>query len=313
MSALSATPATQAVSAGIAGLLLAATLVVALTRDRREEATHRELVLRIRSWWVICVIFLGAILVGGNAGIFLFAFLSFLAFKEYISVIPFRQVDRRVLFWAYLAIPIQYTFVWMEWYGMFLIFIPMYMFLIIPMRLVSLGETKGFLASAGMIHWGLMVTVFCLSHAAWLFVQPPWPTSRGGNAGQVLFLVGLTEFNDIAQYVWGKSLGRRKILPTVSPGKTWAGFWGGVGTTAVAAWTLAPLLTPIPPLQAVVIGAAIGAFGFLGDITLSALKRDLGLKDSGGILPGHGGILDRVDSLLFTAPLFMHFLRYYHA
>jgi len=308
-----ATPPTLAVACGIAFLLLGATVWIAIRGRLHPEKDNTELEKRIRSWWVICTIVLGAILVGGTAGILLFALLSYLAFKEYVSLIPFRQIDRRVLFWAYLSIPAQYGFISQEWYGMFLIFIPVYMFLIIPMRLVSLQEPKGFLVSAGVLHWGLMITVFCLGHGAWLFVQPTYFASPGGPAGHVLFLVGLTEFNDIAQFVWGKSLGSTKIIPGISPGKTWGGFWGGVASTAAAATGLGPLLTPMSPTTSLFVGACIGAFGFLGDVTVSALKRDLGIKDSGALLPGHGGILDRIDSLLFTAPLFMHFLRFYYA
>lgn len=300
------------VTAGVFALLLIATLWIEILWRRAPGKETRHLQKRIRSWWFICILFLGAILAGGRSGVLLFTLLSYLAFKEYVSLIPFRQVDRRALFWAYLAIPIQYMLVGITWYGMFMIFIPVYMFLIIPMRMVSLQEPRGFLATVGMIHWGLMITVFCLSHAAWLFVQPLAGMPPGTSGGVVLFLVGLTEINDIAQFIWGKSLGRTKILPGISPGKTWAGLLGGVVTTAICAAALAPLLTPLSRLTALLIGALIGLFGFLGDVTVSALKRDLGIKDSGALLPGHGGILDRIDSLLFTAPLFMHFLRYYY-
>jgi len=307
------TPGTVAVSGAVAVLLLFATVWIEVLARVRPGPESVSLQKRVRSWWVICIVFLGAILAGGRTGVLLFAFLSYLAFKEFVSMIPFRRVDRRSLFWAYLAIPIQYAFIWIEWYGMFMIFIPVFIFLIVPMRLVSLQETRGFLATVGMIHWGLMITVFCLGHAAWLFVQPLAGIPPGGSGGAVLFLVGLTEVSDISQYLWGKSLGRAKILPGVSPGKTWAGLWGGAATTAALAGVLAPLLTPLPVAVAIPIGAAVTLFGFMGDVTVSALKRDLGLKDSGGLLPGHGGILDRIDSLMFTAPLFLHFLRYHYA
>jgi len=130
--------------------------------------------------------------------------------------------------------------------------------------------------------------------------------------GLLLLLILLTQFNDVAQYVWGKSLGRTKVLPTVSPGKTVAGLAGGVATTVVLATFLGPLLTVMDWQRSLVAGVIIGLGGFLGDVTLSALKRDLGVKDSGATLPGHGGILDRVDSLTFTAPLFFHFVFYWY-
>jgi len=243
--------------------------------------------------------------------------LSFLALKEYLSLIPTRRADRRVLAWAYLSIPFQYLWVWIEWYGMFIIFIPVYVFLFLPLRMVTIGETAGFLKAAGTIHWGLMITVFSISHIAFLLVLPNTAPATAATAtvfgaGLVLYLVILTELNDVAQYVWGKSFGERKILPTVSPNKTVAGFLGGLGTTALLGLALAPLLTPLTILEGLGAGILIGASGFVGDVTISAMKRDLGIKDTGSILPGHGGILDRVDSLTYTAPLFFHFIRYFH-
>lgn len=122
----------------------------------------------------------------------------------------------------------------------------------------------------------------------------------------------LTQLNDVAQYLWGKSLGRHKIVPKVSPNKTWAGFLGGVATTTLLAWLIAPWLTPLTEMESVLAGLLIGVCGFVGDVVISALKRDIGVKDSGSLLPGHGGILDRLDSLTYTAPLFFHFIRYLH-
>jgi phosphatidate cytidylyltransferase len=241
--------------------------------------------------------------------------MSFLALKEYFSMIPTRRADRRVLFWAYLAVPVQYYWAATEWYGMFIIFIPVYMFLLIAMRLVLTQQTEGFLKSAGTIHWGLMVTVFSLSHLGFLLVLP----LREGvgsavisGASLLLYLAFLTQLNDVAQYVWGKMFGKRPILPLVSPKKTWEGFLGGVLTSMVMSAIVAPLLTPFSLPVALAVGALVSLFGFIGDVTISAIKRDLGVKDTGSTIPGHGGIMDRVDSLTFTAPLFFHFVRYFY-
>jgi len=127
-----------------------------------------------------------------------------------------------------------------------------------------------------------------------------------------MFLLVLTELNDVAHYSRGKPLGRHNISPAVSPNKTLEGFVGGVLTTVLLAALLAPWLTPFTRLDALLAGALIAVAGFFGDLSLSALKRDLGIKDSGSLLPGHGGILDRVDSLTYTAPLFFHFTRYFY-
>jgi phosphatidate cytidylyltransferase len=238
------------------------------------------------------------------------AFLSFLALKEYLSLIPTRRADRGVLLWVYLAVPLQYLWVWVDWYGMFIVFIPVYMFILIPVRMVLHGQTEGFLRAAGTLHWGLMTTVFTLSHIAYLLQLP----EKGGAAGAslVLFLVLVTQFNDVAQYTWGKLFGRHKVMPTVSPNKTYEGLLGGMATSFVLVYLLAPHLTPLTRNESLVAGLFLPLAGFLGDVSVSAIKRDIGVKDSGSSIPGHGGVLDRVNSLTFTAPLFFHFLRYLH-
>lgn len=146
------------------------------------------------------------------------------------------------------------------------------------------------------------MTVFTLSHAAWLLMLPT--INIQGGALLVLFLLALTESNDIAQYLWGKFCGRRKVVPKVSPGKTLEGLVGGVITTMIASLIIGPLLTPLNTLQVLLAGLLIGISGFCGDVVMSATKRDVGVKDSGKLLPGHGGLLDRIDSLIFTAPVF---------
>lgn len=300
-------------SAGIVLLLILSTLIIAVLTHRYPDQNFGELRARLLSWWVMATVFILAMLVNKILSLFLLGFTSFLAFKEYLSLIPTRRADHRVLFWAYLSIPVQYYWVSIAWYGMFIIFIPVYMFLFLPLRMVLIGETQGFLKAAGTLHWGLMVTVFSLSHAAYLLVLPEAVNPQAGSAGLLLFLVFLTEFNDVAQYLWGKLLGRHKIIPKVSPNKTWEGFLGGLLTTTLLAVVIAPWLTPLTMTEAIFAGSVvIATAGFFGDVSISAIKRDLGIKDSGTLLPGHGGILDRVDSLTYTAPLFFHFVYYFH-
>jgi phosphatidate cytidylyltransferase len=295
---------------GIVSLLVIASLTVFALGRLKPARDWTELRQRIRTWWIMGSVFAAALLLAREASLVFFAFVSFLALKEYISLIPTRRADRRLLLLAYLCVPLQYLWIWMRWYGMFIIFVPVYGFLFLPMRMVLIGETSGFLRAAGTLHWGLMTTVFCLSHVAFLLVVPQAMNPHGGGAGLVLYLVFLTQLNDVAQYLSGKTLGRRKALPTVSPGKTVEGLLGGVLTTLALAVLLAPYLTPLNRLQSVAAGLIIGLGGFIGDVVVSAVKRDLGIKDSGTLLPGHGGILDRIDSLTYTAPLFFHFIWY---
>lgn len=298
----------MAVLSGVWGLLVLVTAVV----WRVAPAPDSELRQRVRSWWLIVALCSLALTFNRVAALLFFGLVSFLALKEYLTLIPTRQADRRVLFWAYLSIPVQYYWIGIEWYGMFIIFIPVYLFLLLPVAMVLSGETQGYLRAAGTLHWGLMSMVFSLSHLAYLLVLPQGEYPLVNGPGLVLFLLLLTELNDVAQYCWGKLLGRHKISPAVSPNKTVEGFVGGVVTTVLLSMALAPWLTPFSTLDALLAGALIAVAGFFGDLSLSALKRDLGIKDSGNLLPGHGGILDRVDSLTYTAPLFFHFARYFY-
>jgi phosphatidate cytidylyltransferase len=294
---------------GAIGILLSiATLSVYLVPAFKQI----ELQQRLTSWCWIVALFAITLVANRSIALCLYWFLSFLAFKEYISLIPTRFSDRRVLFWAYLAIVIQYYWISIHWYVMFLIFVPVYTFLFLPMRMVIAGETQGFLKAIGTLHWGLMLTVFSLGHLAYLLMLPDRGNPIAGSAGLVLYLVFLTEINDIAQYIWGKSVGRHPATPTVSPNKTWEGLIGGIVTTTSLAIAIAPFLTPFDWIHALGVGLIIGCAGFIGDVTISALKRDLGVKDSGNIIPGHGGILDRIDSLTYTAPLFFHFTVYFY-
>ena len=289
--------------------LILASVIVRVLRLLKPQTDWTEIIVRIRTWWIMVGVFVFAIISNRTISILFFAFVSFLALKEYLSLIPTRRADRRVLFWAYMAIPFQFYWVYAEWYGMFIIFIPVYMFLLLPMRMISIGQTDGFIRAVGTLHWGLMTMVFSISHAAFLLVLrlKDNPQEFPG-PGFVLMLVVFTELNDIFQFIWGKLFGRHKILPSVSPNKTWEGFLGGVGTTVALSTIAGPSLTPMNYGQSAVAGLVLGVGGFVGDVCISAMKRDLAIKDTGTLLPGHGGMLDRIDSLTYTSPLFFHYV-----
>ena len=298
--------------AGLYAVLVVATIATAVIVWRKPRWDYSDLVPRMQSWWAIVTLFAIAILLDRIASLVFLGFVSFLALKEYLSLIPTRRADRKVLLWAYLAIPIQYAWAGAEAYGFFIIFIPVYMFLLLPTMMVIYGETPGFLRAAGSLHWGLMTCVFTVSHAGFLLMLPAAVGAAVGGAGLLLFLLILTQVNDVGQYVFGKLIGRIRAAPSVSPRKTVEGFFGGLATTTGLALLLAPFLTPFWWAHAAATGLIIGFAGFLGDLTLSALKRDLGIKDTGRTLPGHGGVLDRIDSLTFSAPLFFHFVYYFY-
>ena len=296
---------------GIVAVLIISTIITKIMKQKNNSSGLKEVEMRIRSWWIMFIIFTFALIIHSTISLIFMALLCFLALKEYFSLIPFNRAHRLVLFWAYMTIPIQFLLIYFGLYGMFIVFIPVYMFLLIPIQAIIVGETKNFLRSIATVQWGVMLMVFGLSHLAFLLVLPGREESVAG-AGLVLFLVVLTQANDVAQFIWGKMLGKKKIVPKVSPNKTWAGFSGGVLTTTVLAVILAPLITPFSLFASIIAGLYIGLTGFIGDVNISALKRDLNIKDTSAIIPGHGGILDRVDSLTYTAPLFFHFTRYFY-
>ncbi len=303
------TPAGFWIGGNLIAILTVATLY-GLSKSKPDGSN--EFLDRVKSWWVMVVIVGLAIVLGRTATIALFAIISFIALKEYFTIVPTRRTDRLILLMAYLAVPVQYYWAGIAWYGVFIVFIPVYMFLGLPAAMVLRGETDGFLKAAGTLHWGLMVCVFSISHAAYLTVAADAATGQPFGVGPLVFLLLVTQFNDVAQYMAGKTFGRRKISPKVSPNKTVEGFAGGVLATFALSLALYTFLTPLTLVQAAILGILLPVAGFLGDITMSAIKRDIGVKDTGSLLPGHGGLLDRIDSLTFTAPLFFHAMFYLH-
>ena len=295
----------------VLAILVVASIVVAVLRRGPRAGEFGELADRVRSWWVMSAIFFGSMAVSSLVSVAFFAFMSYWAMKEFVTLLPTRPADHRALFLAFLAIPVQYYWVATGWYGMFIIFIPVYMFLFLPIRQFLSRDLKGFTTSTAQIQWGLMAFVFCLSHLAFLLRLQNVPGTEVGGRTLLLFLVFVVEISDVLQYVWGKLLGRHPILPQVSPKKTWEGFVLGIASTALVALGLR-FLTPFGVLETIVVALIVTVAGFCGGAVMSAVKRDYGVKDFGGLIPGHGGMLDRVDSLCYAAPAFLHYVRYFH-
>ena len=291
----------------IVTLSIVTTVIYGLVKYK-PTAELKEIWLRIRTWWMMIIIFMIAILLGPVISLVFFALLSFLALREFLSLIPTRSVDRPTLLCVYLTIPMQYLLIANGNYEIFVIFVPLIVFLFLASSMVLAGETPGFISAISTLNWGLMLTVYLLGYVGFVLVI----TSDGGlitsNAVLVLFLVFLTELNDVAQYTFGKLFGTTTAIIKVSPNKTAEGFAGGLSITILSAVLIGPWLTSFTTWESLIAGILIGVAGFLGDITISAVKRDLGIKDTGRLLPGHGGVLDRVDSLLFTAPVFFHYI-----
>lgn len=268
----------------------------------RPEAKLTELKTRCRSWWMMATVFLMATAFSTKISYIAFALLSFVALRELFSILHLRVVDRSAMLLCYLAIPVQYYFTYQGYLIASLVFIPVFMFVVLPFRLVVVGQTEGIIQSMAIIPGALMIALFGLSHMGLLLSLP-------GGRGLLFFLVFVTEMNDVFQFVWGKLLGRHKILPSVSPNKTWEGFIGGVLATTVLGVGLR-FLTPCTIPQIAILSFLTANAGFIGDVIISSVKRDLQLKDTSEAIPGHGGILDRIDSLVVAAPVFFHIVYY---
>ena len=300
--------------AGVAALLLTATAAgqvldrVVATPSGRETVDNVN--ARVRAWWVMSIAFAIAVASGGVGSVVLFAVISLLALREFVTLSPTGRIDHGALVWSFfLVTPLQYVLVGIHWYGFFCIMIPVYAFLFVTTRLVLAGETAHFLERAATIQWGLMTCVYCISYAPALLLLDI-EGYEGENAKLLFFLVVVVQLSDVFQYVWGKLIGRHPIAPAISPKKTWEGFLGGI-VCAVLLGTSLWWITPFNPWQAALMSLAITLMGFAGGLVMSAVKRDRGVKDYGSLLEGHGGILDRVDSLLFAAPVFFHLTRFF--
>jgi len=290
----------------IFGILIFSSVLFFVLGKLKPKADFSELVMRTKSWWLMAVIFVAATILHPIITFISLGLLSFVALRELSSISKnVRSADRRTLIWCFLAIPVQYYFAYIGQYGLFLTFIPIFMFLWIPFMLVINGDIDDIGKSMSVLPTQLMLTVFGLSHLAFLVALPEIDGFNAGGRSLLLFIVFITEMNDVFQFTWGKLFGKYKILPKVSPNKTWEGLIGGVLTTVIVGYFL-KFLTPFTDTQIILVCFTIAIAGFIGDVVLSAVKRDIGIKDTGESIPGHGGILDRIDSLALTGPLFFH-------
>jgi phosphatidate cytidylyltransferase len=300
--------------AGIGLVLVIASIVGALLKRAvahgRPNAIIDNLNARVKAWWVM-VILVGVAFIVGRAGVMLlFFFASFAALREFITLTYTRHSDHQALATSfYVILPLQYLLVWNERYGLYSIFIPVYAFLLLPIVSVIAGDTKRFLERNAKVQWGLMVCVYCLSHVpALLTLKIPGYEDR--NLLLIAFLVLVVQSSDVFQYIWGRLIGERKIAPDVSPSKTVGGLVGGIASATLLGSGLW-WITPFTVAEAALMAFLISVMGFFGGLVMSAIKRDRGVKDWGDLIEGHGGMLDRLDSVVFAAPVFFHVTRYW--
>jgi len=277
---------------------------------------------RVRSWWMMCVILVAAFIFGRAATVILFGFVSFWALREFITLTPTRPGDHRTLFWVFFVFaPLQYILVGRgeDYYELYSILIPVYAFLFIPARVALSGDHNRFLERTAKIQVGLLVCVYSLSYAPALLDLEPWSYDaasgswrpwKGSTAGLLFYFVLVAQLGDVMQYIWSKLIGKRVIAPEINASRTWEGFLAGIACTTLIG-TLLSWATPFNPWQSACMALVIALMGFGGGMTMSAIKRDRGVEDYGTLVQGHPGVLDRIDSICFAAPVFFHLVRYF--
>lgn len=300
---------------GVLALLVFASVLsrVLMLRVKNQDGRSviENLAARTRAWWLMVAIFVTAFLLGPNTTIVMFAFVSYFALREFLTLTPTKHGDHKALSAAFfILIPVQYWLISSDWYGLFSIFIPIYGFLLLPSLSVFSQDTESFLERSAKIQWGVMIAIYCISHVPALMLLKI-PGYEEQNALLIFYLMLIVQISDVLQYVFGKIFGKHKVAPIVSPSKTIEGFIGGtISATLIGAgmWWI----TPFSPVQAGAMAFSIVMMGFLGGLVLSAVKRSLGAKDWGTMIHGHGGMMDRMDSVSFAAPIFFHLTRYFY-
>lgn len=271
---------------------------------------------RVRSWWIICAL-LAVAFFSPKLTVALFGLMSFWALREFITLTPTRLSDHRALFWVFFFFtPLQYVLVAFGNYELYSILIPVYAFLFIPARVALAGDFKRFLERVAKIQSGLLICVYCLSFApALLYLNfevgagvDRHPATPSDKARLLFFFVTMALLSEAFQFVWSQLYGRHVIAPAINASRTWEGLVGGSASSALAGMVLY-WATPFYVWQAAFMSMIIAVMGFAGAMTMSAIKRDRGVRDYGTLVEGHGGVLDRIDAICFAAPVFYHVTR----
>ncbi len=270
---------------------------------------------RVRSWWIICTL-LAIALLSKVITVTLFGLISFAALREFITLTPTRLSDHRALFWVFFFfLPLQYVLVAYNAYSVFSVMIPVFAFVFVPMRIAIAGDTKRFLERVAKIQVGMLICVYCLSYAPALLYLEEADLTHSDNARLLFLLVLLSLLSEAVQFAWSRLYGRHVIAPEINQSRTWEGFLGSSATIGLVGSALYWIgVTPFSQLwHAATASLLVAVMGFAGSMTLSAVKRDRRVQDYGTLVEGQPGVLDRVDSLCFAAPVFYHVVRWFLA
>ncbi|MDY0164911.1 MAG: phosphatidate cytidylyltransferase [Thermoguttaceae bacterium] len=311
---------TLALLGGVLLLLAAAAGAVRFLRSRTDSgldaAVLQTLGHRVRFWFLLFLVLAGAFLLGRTATTVMFGLLAFWALREFITLTPTRPGDHRTLFWVFFLIPLlQFVLVGLDCYELYSILIPVFAFLLLPAHIALAGDYKRFLERTAKIEAGLLICVYSLSFApAMLTLSLPGEDPYAGTRLLLFFLL-IAQLGDAMQYAWAQLPSKHVIVPTINPHRTWEGLLGGAGTVTLlgaALWWATPF-SGHWWWMAGVMALVTALMGFAGAITMSAIKRDRGVKDYGTLVEGHGGLLDRIDSICFAAPVFFFLTKFWLA
>ena len=300
---------------GAFGILIALTFLGEVLRSRQPANEPNPVldtyITRVHSWWGM-VAFIGLALLTGKIGVMLlFAFASFAALREFLTLTTKAQADHLSLALAFFVIlPLQYIFIAMEWSGLYSIFIPVYGFLLLPIVSAMRGDANRYLIRVAETQWGLMITVFCLSHVPALMNLDIYGDPER-SVLLVAFLVMVVQLGDLLEYFFGRRIGKTRIASGLSS-KTWEGVLCGVVSAAIIG-ALLSWITPFGIVGAMLMAATASLVGMFGNLVFAAIKRDRGVKDWSHLIPGQGGFVDQLDSVVFAAPIFYHLTRYFYA
>lgn len=189
------------------------------------------------------------------------------------------------------------------WYGLF-VAVPVFAIALILVVPILRNRVRGELQRMSLAIVGFV-------YIGWMFGHLGFLANAANAYGYLLYVVFATEVSDIAAFTFGRLFGRHPLRSQISPKKTWEGALGALGVSLLLPWLLRFSFPDFGPWQLVLTGLIVGVGGQLGDLSISVIKRDIGTKDMGALIPGHGGILDRIDSLIYVAPLFLHMANYY--
>jgi phosphatidate cytidylyltransferase len=304
------------------GLLLLAS-VTAFAFSIKEFANEAEAERRrarlhsingiLRTSWVMVLVFWIGWLVGNRTALILFGLVSFFSLREFLTLSPTRRGDHRSLVLAFFVVlPLQYQLIWAEHFDMFAVFIPVFVFLALPVVSALANDPQQFLERNAKLQWGIMVCIYGMSHVpALLLLHFPGYDHR--NAFMVFFLVMVVQVCMVTQHLVGRWLKKKPVAPAISTSFNWPSWWIGISVASVFGAALAGI-TPWVPGTAFAFSFIACLAGSLGHFVMKALKRDRGIPSwgpEGQSVTGAGGLLDRVDALCFAAPVFFHSARWY--